>query len=59
LNEPCLSGCLRKLSSDVRFFIWTPVVSPRHFPSFNGSSPMMKPVQDTLSICDGRTGSPA
>ena len=54
--DPCLSGWLPKRWSDVKFPAWTPVVFRRRSPNFSEYSPMMRPAQDTLSTCGGRTG---
>lgn len=32
---------------------------PQHVPNLHGASPVTGPVQDTFSICDGCTSSPA
>ena len=54
--DPCLSGWLPKRWSDVKFPAWTPVVFRRRSRNFSEYSPMMRPAQDTLSTCGGRTG---
>jgi hypothetical protein len=54
--KACLSGWLPKRWSDVKFPAWTPVVFRRRSPNFSEYSPMMRPAQDTLSTCGGRTG---